>query len=123
MTLNHDALITRLTEDISRNAYQARIRVALQKLDIDRDMMLYHELTARGKAFEAIEVLSLITDEPMRGHNIYQAADLDATGDCKRIEAELGTHTKEGIVALLDKAGFLGEDYYRVLVQQGRFPA
>ena len=98
-------LIDRLTNDIKRNAYSARICDQLKDLGFDSGMMEYHCTTERGKAFEAMEILGLIS-ETIDRDAIFESAEAEAMNDIR--EAEYDT------VTLLNLAGFDGPAYYAV---------
>lgn len=105
-------IIERLKQDISRNAYHAKIQEKLNEICYDADMMSYHLLTARGKAFEAIALLNLLTDST-DGDSVYEEAERDAAGVIKGIQPVSGEWTMQAIIFLLDEAGFYGEEYFR----------
>ena len=98
-------LIDRLTNDIKRNAYTAKICEELKDLGFDSSMMEYHCTTERGKAFEAMEILGLIS-EAIDRDEIFNAAEEEAINDIR----EAGYDT----VKLLNLAGFDGPAYYAV---------
>ena len=98
-------LIDRLTNDIKRNAYTAKICEELKDLGFDSSMMEYHCTTERGKAFEAMEILGLIS-ETIDRDEIFESSEAEALNDIR--EAEYDT------VTLLNLAGFDGPAYYAV---------
>lgn len=98
-------LIDRLTNDIKRNAYSARICEELKYLGFDSGMMEYNCTSDRGKAFEAMELLGLISDTIDRDA-IFESAEAEAMNDIR----EAGYDT----VTLLNLAGFDGPSYYAV---------
>ena len=97
-------LIARLTNDIKRNAYTSRICEELKDLGFDSRMMEYHCTTNRGKAFEAMEIMRMITGES--AEEIFESSEAEALNDIR--EAEYDT------VTLLNLAGFDGPAYYAV---------
>ena len=105
-------IIEKLTIDIQRNAYQARIHEHLHTINYDANMMDYHCNVSRGQAFEAISILNMMTGSN-RGDDIYNRSESEAIDDIKRIEGLHG-YTKSGYIALLDAAGFCGAEHYEV---------
>lgn len=97
-------LITRLANDIKRNAYTAKICEELKDLGFDSSMMEYHCTTSRGEAFEAMEIMRMITGES--AEEIFESSEAEALNDIR--EAEYDT------VTLLNLAGFDGPAYYAV---------
>lgn len=106
-------LMEKLTQDISRNAYRAYIQDHLKDIGYDASMMEYHANTENGKAFEAMELLNLLTNSE-KGDGIYREAERDAAGTVKEIEDRFGRGSAAAIIALLDQAGFDGKAYYAV---------
>ena len=97
-------LIDRLTNDIKRNAYTAKICEELKYLEFDSGMMEYNCTTSRGKAFEAMEIMRMITGES--AEEIFESSEAEALNDI----CEAGYDT----VKLLNLAGFDGPAYYAV---------
>lgn len=101
-------LIQTLAEDIRLNAYRARIDEELSNLGFDVTMMDYHCSTNRGKSFEAIRLLNLVTGSTI-GDDFFDDAEQDANYDMRVVDYD--------IVLLLDLAGFDGSSYYATYMQ------
>ena len=106
-------IIEKLENDITRHAYRAKIQEQLKTLEYDASMMEYYSNVSMGQAFEAIELLNLITNKPHHGDDVFNAAEEEAIQDVKRIMREYG-YSKAGFIALLDAAGFSGVEHYAV---------
>lgn len=108
-------IIEKLTNDITRNAYHAEIQDYIAHiLDYDRNMMEFEASVNYGKAFEAVELLNLLTDTE-KGDDLYNNAKEDAHGtiDNARVNAATAADpTKAYIIALLDAAGYIGAEHY-----------
>lgn len=96
-------LIQTLRDDIRLNAYRARIAEELSNLGFDVTMMDYHCSVGRGKSFEAIRLLNLVTGSTI-GDDIFDDAEEDANYDIRVVDSD--------IVLLLNFAGFDGSSYY-----------
>lgn len=108
-------IIEHLTNDITRNTYNAEIQDYIAHiLGYDRNMMEFEASVNYGKAFEAIKLLNLLTDTE-KGDDLYNNAKEDAHGmiDNARVYAATAADPKKAyIIALLNAAGYIGAEYY-----------
>lgn len=102
-------IITSTINLIKREAYQARVQEELYGFGFETSMMQYYKNTSCGKAFGAMQVLSLMTGKP--ADDIYEAAVEEATQDIRKVD---NSNYDNMIIRLLDLAGFNGEEYYKV---------
>ena len=108
-------IIEHLTNDITRNTYNAEIQDYIAHiLGYDRNMMEFEASVNYGKAFEAIKLLNLLTDTE-KGDDLYNNAKEDAHGmiDNARVYAATAADPKKAyIIALLNAAGYIGAEHY-----------
>ena len=110
--MKKNEIITKLTLDINRHAYRATIQEHLKNLGYDSSMMDWESAKCYGKAFEAIEVLNMIT-ESNRGDDLYGDAVADAEADIK-VADELYGYSKKYFIDLLNRAGYDGKAHYEL---------
>lgn len=110
--MKKNEIITKLTNDISRNVYRATIEEHLKNLGYVASMMEWQAATEFGKAFEAIEVLTMITESD-RGDKVYREAQRDAEGTIETLSDRYG-YTKKYFVSLLNEAGYDGKAHYEI---------
>ena len=110
--MKKNEIITKLTNDINRNAYRATIQEHLKNLGYDSHMMDYESATEFGKAFEAIELLNMITGST-KGDDEYGDAVADALADIKTAD-ELYGYSKKYFINLLNNAGYDGMAHYEL---------
>ena len=108
--MTNEIIINKLTSDISRNAYRAIIQEELKNSGFDSSMMDYQSCIDFGKAFEAIEILDLVTDST-KGDEVYKEAERDAKGTIKALQDRYG-NSKKYYILMLNEAGFDGPVYY-----------
>ena len=86
-------IIEKLTNDITRNAYHAEIQDYIAHiLDYDRNMMEFEASVNYGKAFEAVELLNLLTGTE-KGDDLYNNAKKDAHGTIDNARVDAATET------------------------------
>jgi hypothetical protein len=100
-------IITATAKMVSRSAYKARVFDALHDLGFDANMMRHNRDVARGAAFGAMDLLTLITGKTV--DEIYDEAVDEASRDIAEASCD--------VVQLLNLAGFYSEAYREVNAQ------
>lgn len=98
-------IIRYLKDSIKHNAFRATICEELKLLDVDTDMMSYHENTYNGKAFGQMEALRFMTGDA--GDNIYEEGHDEARAEITKAEGD--------VIRLLDLGGWDGKEYVKFL--------
>ena len=110
--MKKNEIITKLTNDINRHAYRATIQEHLKNLGYDASMMDWESAVDFGKAFEAMEILNMITGST-KGDDEYGDAVADAQADIK-VADELYGYSKKYFIDLLNKSGYDGKAHYEL---------
>lgn len=96
-------IIAHLKDTVTREAFRGRIYEHLALMEFDRSMMEYYQYTSFGKAFQAMDTLTFITEKTSAP--IFDDAVEEAN--------TLINSDPSNIIALLNAAGHDGERYYK----------